>query len=362
MRVVLFTRAPDDHILLLAMHHIVTDMWSLALMMYEMDLLYQAERSGRPASLKPLRAQYADHVRRQAEMLSGPEGERLWAFWRDALAGELPALDLPTDRPRPPTLSGRGSLRSLRLGADLTQALKALARAHGTTLYTTLLAAFQVLLHRYTGQDDILVGSPKAGRTRRMARVVGYFINPVVLRANVSDNPTFSRFLKQMHQTVQDAFAHDTYPFPLLVERLQPERDPSRSPLFQAAFAWQKTTRLVDGQGMASMVLGQRGSLTLSSAPLEAVPLEQRATPFDLTLLIAETERELGAAMEYSTDLFDGATIERMLGHYRTLLEAIVADPDRPIAELPLLTPAERHQLLVQWNDTAVEMPLDQPV
>jgi len=360
MRVKLFTRSPQDHILLLAMHHIVTDMWSMALIMYETNLLYQEEITGVPAPLKPLRFQYTDYVQWQEEMLAGPEGERLWEFWRKQLAGELPVLNLPTDRPRPPIQTERGALQSLRLGTELTQALKSLAKAHGATLYMTLLAAFQVLLHRYTGQEDILVGSPKAGRNRRVARLVGYFINPVVLRADLSGNPTFSTFLKQVRQTVLDAFEHDAYPFPLLVERLQPERDPSRPPIFQVVFAWQKTTRLVDGQGMASFVLGLGGSkLELGGTPLEVVSLEQRVTPFDLTLLVTEAGRELGAAIEYNVDLFDAATIRRMLGHLRTLLEGIVADPEQRVSDLPLLTEDERRQVLVEWNATAADYPQD---
>ena len=363
MRVNIFSLSPQEYLLLLMMHHIVTDMWSLALIMYEVSQFYREEVTGEPPTLKPLRAQYTDYVRWQAEMLAGPEGERLWAYWQKQLAGELPVLNLPTDRPRPPVQTDRGAAQSVRFSAELTQALKSLSKAHGATLYMTVLAAFQVLLHRYTGQEDILIGSPKAGRSRKVARMVGYFINPVVLRADLSGNLTFSTFLRHVRQTVLDAFEHDAYPFPLLVERLQPARDPSRSPLVQVMFSWQKTTRLVNSQRMTSFALGERGGgMKLGGLQLEAVALEQRVTPFDLTLLMAEADRELGAAVEYNVDLFDAATIRRMLGHLRTILESIVADPDQRISALPLLTEGERRQLLVEWNDTAADYPQGQCV
>ncbi len=354
MRVVLFTRSVGDYIALMAMHHIVTDLWSLAIIMSELGVLYSAERAGTPASLKPPRAEYTDYVRWQAEMLDSPEGERFWAYWRRQLSGELSVLNLPTDRPRPPIQTYRGATRSLRFDQDLTQKLKLLSKASGTTLFRTLLAAFQVLLHRYTGQEEILVGSPKASRSRNWARVVGYFVNPVVLRANLAGNPPFSIFLNQVRQTVQESFEHGTYPFPLLVERMQPARDFSRSPLFQVMFAWQKTTRMIDSQGMTSFALNEtKGLMQLGDLPFEVVALEQRIVPFDLTLLMAEAGDELAASIEYNTDLFDADTIMRMLAHFQILLEGIVADPDQRLSELPLLTEAERSDLLVEWNRTA---------
>ena len=251
----------------------------------------------------------------------------------------------------------------MRFSAELTQALKSLAKAHGATLYMTVLAAFQVLLHRYTGQEDILVGFPKAGRRRKMTRVMGYFINPVVLRADLSGDPTFSAFLDQVRQTVLDASDHDAYPFPLLVERLQPARDPSRLPLIQVMFSWQKTTRLVDSRRMTSFALADEGKgMDLAGLSLEVVALEQRPTPFDWTLLVGEAGEGLGVTVEYNTDLFDAATIARMLGHFQTLLKGIVAAPEQHVSALPLLTEAEWQQLLVEWNDTAADYPQDRCV
>jgi amino acid adenylation domain-containing protein len=360
MRVNLFTRSTQDHILLLMLHHIVTDMWSLAMLIYETSLLYQAEKTGVPARVKPFRAQFADHVRWEAEMLAAFEGERLWAYWQEQLAGELPVLNLPTDRPRPSVQTDRGSAQSVQFSAELTQSLKALAQARGATLYMIVLAAFQVLLYRYTGQEDILVGSPKARRRREMARVMGYFVNPVVLRADLAGDPSFLAFLDQVRQTVEVAFEHDAYPFPLLVERLQPGRDPSRPPLFQVMFAWQKTTRLLDNKRMTSFALAKEGrGMEVGGFPLEIVALEQRPMPFDWTLLVGESDKGLAVTLEYNVGLFDAATIGRTLKHFHTLLEGIVAAPEQCISALPLLTEAEQWQLLGAWNDTTADYPQD---
>ncbi|MDY7076207.1 MAG: amino acid adenylation domain-containing protein [Chloroflexota bacterium] len=360
LRVTVFTQSPCNHLALLCMHHIVTDMWSLALTMYEVAQFYRAEVTGEPPKLKSPRAQYSDYIRWQAEMLAGPEEERLWDYWRERLAGELPVLSLPTDRPRPLVQTDRGAAETLRFSPQLTERLKTLSRAHEAPLYVIALAAFQVLLHRYTGQEDIIVGFPKASRTRKMARVMGYFINPVAMRANLSGNPTFSAFLDQVRQTVEVASEHDAYPFPLLVEQLQPTRELSRPPIFQVMFSWQKTTRLVDSRRMGSFALGERErGMELGGLPLEAVALPHRVTPFDMTLLMAEAGDELAATVEYNTDLFDAVTIRRMLRHFKTLLAGIAADPERAISYLPLLTDSERHQLLVEWNDTTAKYPQD---
>ncbi|MGE3439173.1 MAG: condensation domain-containing protein [Blastocatellales bacterium] len=352
LRVFLFTRSAREHIVLLATHHIVADLWSVAVVMSELGELYSAENAGAPVAFKPLQTRYTDYVRQQAESLAGPEGERLWAYWRKRLDGAATVLNLPTDRPRPPVQTDRGAAVTLRLGQAVSQGLKALARAHGATPYMTLLAAFQTLLHRYTGQEDILVASPIMGRGREYAGLVGYFVNPLVLRTDFSGDPPFSSILAQTRQTALEAFEHGAFPFPLLVERLQPARDPSRPPLVQVVFAWQQTTRLVSSQAMASFALGESrgGRLELGKLEFESRSLEHRVAPFELMLLMAETGDELAATMEYNTDLFDGATIGRMLGHFQTLLEAIVAGPERRVSELPLLTEKELRQELVEWN------------
>ncbi|HPL27155.1 MAG TPA: condensation domain-containing protein, partial [Anaerolineae bacterium] len=203
MRVTLFEGAAAGPVLLVALHHIITDLWSQAILSFELGALYTEESGGPAAPLKPLAMQYTDHVRAQAELLAGPEGEALRWYWLEQLSGDLPALGLCTDRPRPPRQTYRGASASLRLSDGLAQGLRALSQAHGATLYATLLAAFQVLLHRYTGQEDILVGSPTAGRRPRLAGVVGYFVNPIVLRADLGGDPTFADFLRQVQATSQ---------------------------------------------------------------------------------------------------------------------------------------------------------------
>ncbi|HYP26892.1 MAG TPA: amino acid adenylation domain-containing protein [Blastocatellia bacterium] len=359
LRITLFTRAAREHILLLVAHHIAVDFWSLGVLLRELAMLYEAEKGGASAALAPLTLQYTDYVRWQAEMLRGPEGERLWAYWRGQLAGELPTLNLPTDRPRPSVQTYRGASQSFKLGRGLTDELKALARAHNATLYTVLLAAFQVLLHRYSGEEDILVGSPTAGRARAEFRdIVGYFVNPVVLRADLSGDPAFDRFLDSVRQTVLCALSHQDYPFNLLVERLQPDRDPGRPPLFQVMFVFHKAPSL-DEEGLASFALGEGGAkIRLGDLSLESAPLRQQIAQFDLTLAMAEAEGGLSGSLQYNTDLFDGPTISRIVENFKCLLTAVVTEPRRQVSQLPLLSESER-RLLVEWNQTRADFPDD---
>ncbi|HEX8651125.1 MAG TPA: non-ribosomal peptide synthase/polyketide synthase [Pyrinomonadaceae bacterium] len=364
LRVRLFTRSTHEHVLLLVVHHIVADLWSLAVLLDELRLLYTAKGTDTPsANLAPLELQYTDYVRWQEEMLQGAEGASDWAYWEKQLTGELPVLELPADRPRPPVQTYRGASQSVRLSAGLTAALKTLGQQRGATLYMTLLAAFYVLLHRYTGQEDILVGSPTAGRGRSgLAGLVGYFVNPLVMRARLFGNPTFETFLDQVRRSVLAGFEHQDFPFALLVERLQPVRDPSRSPLFQTMFVLQKA-HLLNEEGLAAFALGEAGArMKLGELELESVALDQRAAQFDLTLTMAEADDHLAASFEYNTDLFEAATIRRMLRHFQTLLEGIVTDPGARLSSLPVLTASERHQLLCERNDTKADYPQEQCV
>ena len=358
LRVQLFARAENDHLILLSVHHIVADFWSLSVLTNELGLLYTAEVSGAPAQLPATQLQYADYVRQQDEMLNSPEGERLWAYWQEQLAGELPVLNLPTDKARPPAQTYNGSSAAFKLSEELTQGLKDLSRAHGATLYMTLLAAFQTLLYRYTGQPDIVVGSPTAGRNQNgLAGLVGYFVNPVALRAKPSAAASFTSFLAQTKQTVLSALEHQDYPFPLLVERLQPERESSRSPLFQAMFILQKA-HLLNEEGLTSFSLGEAGPrVKLGALELESVALEQRISQFDITLAMVESGDTLSASLQYNTDLFEAATISKMVEHLKTLLQGIVTRPQQPLSELPLLTQAEERQLLIEWNQTEASYP-----
>jgi amino acid adenylation domain-containing protein/non-ribosomal peptide synthase protein (TIGR01720 family) len=358
LRINLFKRSTDEYVLLLVVHHIITDFWSLALFMHELCELYAAFKDGLPAQTKSFRAQYADFVRWQDELLRGVDGERLRRYWHRQLTGELPALDLPTDRPRPPVQTYRGASLPFKLDAGLVRKLKTLARGQGATLYMALLAAFSVLLHRYTGQAEVLVGSPTTGRSHaEFAEIIGYFVNPVVLRADFAGDLSFVELLNQMRQTVLDAFEHQDYPFAKLVEELQPARDLSRSPLFQVMFILQKA-HLQDDAGLSSFALGEAGArIQLCHLELESMALEQRVAQFDLTLAIAESGDGMAASMEYNVGLFDAATIERLAGHLRTLLEEIVAAPMCRVSELPLLDEAERQRVLSEWNQTRAEFP-----
>jgi amino acid adenylation domain-containing protein/non-ribosomal peptide synthase protein (TIGR01720 family) len=357
LRVHLFKRSGGEHVLLLIAHHIAADFWSLELLLDELCEVYAALKEGRPAKLNPVPAHYRDFVSWQEEMLQGPEGERLRRYWLRQLAGELPALDLTTDRPRPPAQTYRGASLSFKLSAGLTRQLKALARRHGATLYTVLLAAFSALLHRYTGQGEILIASPTAGREQAgFAGVVGYFVNPVVIRTYVSRDLSFAAFLDQVRQTALDAFEHQNYPFARLVEDLQPSRDQSRPPLFQAMFILQKA-HLLDEQGLSSFALGEAGApVQLNGLTLEPMALERRVAQFDLTLAMAEAGVEMLASLEYNTDLLDAATVERLAGHLQTLLGSVVAAPSERVSELPLIDERER-RLLSEWNRTRAEFP-----
>lgn len=341
----LFARSADQHVLLFVFHHIVEDFWSLNLTLYELSRLYSAGKAGVAADLPPLPLQYTDYVRRQIDILVGPAGDELWGYWQRQLAGELPVLNLPTDRPHPPVQTYRGHNLTFTLSSALCQRLKLLSEARGVTLYMTLLAAFQVLLNRYTGQDDILVGSPMIGRNRaELAALVGYFVNPVAMRANLSGDPVFNDFLDQVRSTTLAAFEHQDFPFPLLVERLQPQRDPGRSPLFQVAFTLQKDLR--ENLSLINRTRGTPGALELDGTPLEPLPLEHHFAQFDLSLMVTERKAELEASFEYHVDLFDALTIDRMAGHFQTLLESVVADPGLPISQLHILTPTEQEELL----------------
>ena len=363
MRVNLFSRSPQEHILLLVIHHIVVDFWSLAVTLNELGTLYLAERAGRPASLRPLDLQYTDFVRWQAGMLAGPAGERLWDYWKQKLAGPLPVLNLPTDRPRPPIQMFRGAQHDFTLDPDLARRLKRFAKAEGVTLYMVLLATFEVMLYQHSGQEDILVASPMAGRSRaEFEGIVGFFANPVVLRADLSGNPTFRAFLGQVRQTVLAALDHQDYPILRLAQRLRPPRDLSRPPLCQAMFVLDKPHRVAElaVPGFAGGETGLR--MSLGGFEMELIPLERRAATLDLVMLIIETTGPLATSIRFNADLFDAATIARMAGHFHALLESVIRDPATAIGDLEILTDAERRQLLIEFNDTKADYPNDRCV
>jgi amino acid adenylation domain-containing protein len=347
-RVLLYKRASDDHILLLNVHHISVDLWSLSVLLDELRILYSSD-----SPLPPLKASYHDFIRWQDDILSGSEGKTLRAYWCKKLSGELPILNLPTDYRRPPIQTYKGASYAFRIGKNPTRKIREIARNAKATMYMTLMAAFHVLLYRYTGQTDILVGSPAAGRSRAVfADIIGYFANPVVIRSELSDNLLFSDFLEQMRETILDALTYQNYPFQLLVEQLQPERDPSRSPLFQVMFVLEKPHRL---QASAPFVTKESGArMNLGGLKLESLATDQRIAQFDMTLMMVEAEGGLSASLEYNTDLFTAATIRRMAEHFQNLLDSITSDPHQKISELSILSEIELRQLSEMQGDIPI--------
>ena len=342
-RTTLFAQGGGDHHLVLSAHHIVGDFWSIALLMDELGRFYAAERANRPSSfVAEPELRYTDFVRWQAGHLAGPEGDRLLAYWGEALAAPLPVLDLPTDRPRPAVRTHRGGTRNLTVDADLTARLADLGEAAGASLYITILATFQVLLARLTGQDDVIVGSPVAGRDRaRLTDVVGYFANPLPIRASLAGDPTFADFLAQVKRTVFAGFEHQDLPFAAMAERFAAGRDPSRPPIFQVAFVFQRAQKLAE-DGLTPFVLrGEGATLTMGDFALESVALDLGASQFELTLAAAETEAGLALTLEYNADLFDAATADLILARLEILMRSVVADPEGRTSRLAILPQAE---------------------
>ena len=346
LRVTLLRLGAEEHVLLVTMHHIVSDGWSMGIFIREFAILYEAFSMGAPSPLPEQPVQYADFAHWQRQWLTGEVLETQINYWKEQLAGAPPVLELPTDCPRPPVQTYRGTHYSFVLPKTLTEKLNGLSQREGGTLFMTLLATFVTLLSRYSNQEDIVVGSPIANRNRReIESLIGFFVNTLVLRTNLKGNPSFLELLQRVQQVALDAYAHQDLPFEQLVDALQPERNLSHSPLFQVMFILQN----------APMEKLELPGLTLT--PLE---MESITAKFDLTLSMEETDRGLRGTLEYNSDLFDRTTMTKMAKHFQTLLEAIVANPQQRISELPLLSEAERHQLLVEWNDTQAKYPQDQ--
>ncbi|HET9587877.1 MAG TPA: AMP-binding protein, partial [Anaerolineales bacterium] len=359
LRALLFKKnQKTEHILLLSMDHIITDFWSMTVLARELLALYKANKAGKEMSLAPLPARYSDYVRWQTTILEGPREEKLWNYWREQLGGEFPVLNLPTDRPRTPIQTYRGDSRRISIDGELYTQLRDLSQEQGATLFTTLLAAFQTLLHRYSHQERFLVGSVTAGRGHaELANLIGYFINPVALRADFSGNPSFTEVLQRVRRTVLGAFEHQDYPPALLAKRLGIQRDPSRPPLFETMFILQKAHE-AEVQPLSPFALGIGGArLEVDGLVLESIALGGEPAQFDLTMMMAETEPGLAAALQFNTDLFGAATIERMLEHFHSLLQEIAADPHKAVAAYSLLSETERRQLLIDWNQTQIGYP-----
>ncbi|HVR99684.1 MAG TPA: amino acid adenylation domain-containing protein, partial [Thermoanaerobaculia bacterium] len=338
-RGLLLRRADADHAVLFAFHHVIFDGWSVGIFLRELGALYTAGLAGKPSPLPSLPLQYADFAVWQRQWLQGEVLERQMGYWRRALA-DLPLLGLPTDHPRPAVPSSRGGTVHLSLGRELTRAVRDLGRRRGATPFMVLLAAFHALLQRYTGEDDVAVGTPIANRNRgEIEGLIGFFVNVLVLRGDLSGDPGFRALVDRAREVSLGAFAHQDLPFEKVVEKLQPERDLGRNPLYQVGF--QVMNAPASGLEMPE----------LTPAPLSSA---EPAAKFDLSLSLTEGA-EIAGMLDYDAILFERATAWRIAGHFRTLLAGAVADPSKRLSELPLLTPAEEHQLLAEWNDAAAE-------
>jgi amino acid adenylation domain-containing protein len=345
LRAALVRETDRSHVLVLMMHHIASDGWSVGILLEELAALYRANRSGANPDLPALPIQYADYAVWQREWLRGDVEEKQIAYWKQRLSGELPLLAIPTDRPRPARQTFGGAQERRTMTRALADKLEALSRESGSTLFMTLLAGFGVLLSRLSGQEDILIGTPLAGRNRGETEdLIGFFVNTLVLRIDLSGDPTFRELLGRVRERSLEAYAHQDLPFERLVEELQPERDLAHSPLFQVMFAFENYPIAYPG---------------LPGLTLENVDLDTVVSNFDLTLDVSLTEKGLAGSLEYNSDLFESSTAGRWLANLEVLLEGIAAAPDRRLSELPILTRAERDRLLGAWNATAAEVPSD---
>ncbi|HEX6292585.1 MAG TPA: amino acid adenylation domain-containing protein [Herpetosiphonaceae bacterium] len=354
LRARLLRVADDEHVFLLTMHHIVSDGWSMGVFVRELATLYESFAHDRPqrvpmpkghphgTGLPDLPIQYVDFAAWQREWLKGDVLDRQMAYWKEQLGGDLPVLELPTDHPRPPVQTFHGATLYFALPKSLSDALAGLSRSEDVTLFMTLLAAFQIVLARYTSQEELLIGSPIAGRTRpELEGLIGFFVNTLVLRTDLSGNPTVRELLQRVRKVTLGAYAHQDLPFEQLVEELHPERDMSRNPLFQAMFVLQN-------------VPSQAQKLT--DLTLRYVEASSGTAKFDVWFSLEERSDGLGGIVEYNTDLFEEATIQRMIGHFETVLAGMVANPEQRLFAIELMTQAERRQL-AEWNATTTEYP-----
>jgi len=340
-RATLLQLADDEHVLLLTMHHIVSDGWSMSVLVREAATLYQAYVEGREAALPEVHVQYGDFACWQREWLTGEVLEEQLSYWRQQLGGAPGELELPVGRVRPQTPSYRGTMETLALSEELTESLQALNRSEGATLFMTFVAAFKALLYRYTGQTDIVVGTPVAGRNRaEIENLIGFFVNTLPLRTDLSGDPTFRELVKRVRDVALGAYAHQDVPFERLVEELHPERHLGRAPLIRVMLVLQNTPL---------------ESLALPDLSFTMVSATKSMSEFDLVINAQETERGLFISFEYNTDLFEATTIRRLLEQFNLLLAGAVAQPEQRVSELPLLTELEKRQLLSEWDRSAVE-------
>ncbi|HEX8293413.1 MAG TPA: amino acid adenylation domain-containing protein, partial [Pyrinomonadaceae bacterium] len=336
LRVKLLRLSEEEHILLLTMHHIISDGWSIGIFIRELAALYEAFADGRPSPFAHPPLQYVDYALWQREQLQAGALDEQLSYWKQTLAGAPALLELPTDRPRPPAQSFSGARQELVIPRSLAEALRAVGERANATLFMTLLAAFEVLLYRYTGQPDVVVGVPVSGRDRpEIEASIGFFVNTLPLRTGLYGNPTFGELLGRVRAATLGAFDHPEVPFEKLVEVLQPNRDLSHAPLFQVLFNLQNFGA---------------GRLEMHGLALTQIEVDTGTSKFDLTLNLTETAEGMAGWLDYNTDLFDAPTVERMAGHLLEILKGVAAGPGTRLDELSLLTPRERQELLVEWN------------
>jgi amino acid adenylation domain-containing protein len=344
LRATLYVIGSSDYVLLLVMHHIVSDGWSMGVLYRELSALYTAYAAGRPSPLDELPVQYPDFALWQKQLLQGETFDEVLNYWKTQLAGAPELLNLPTDRPRPAMQTYRGAVHGIILDPRIYESLRALARSEEATSFMVMLAAFKALLWRYTGEPDVVVGTPVAGRTRvELEPLIGFFVNTLVLRTDLSGDPSFRELVGRVRETTLGAYANQDMPFERLVEELRPERDLSRNPLFQIMFSLQSA------DGTSPQQSSEAGTLSFTADTAK----------FDLTMAVVEANHTASVSVEYNTDLFASATIERMLEHFRCLLEGIARQPGTRLSKLSLLTEAERQQVLVEWNQTDAPFPRD---
>jgi amino acid adenylation domain-containing protein/non-ribosomal peptide synthase protein (TIGR01720 family) len=344
-RTTLIELGDDDHLLVICMHHIVSDGWSLGIFASELSEIYTAFVDEREPKLEPLDLQYADFAAWQRRWFRDEELERQLSYWKDHLAGAPAALELPTDHPRPPIQTFEGAAVNFTIPRDLSDAVRDLARRHNVTTFMLGLAAFTTLLHRYTGAADIVVGTPIAGRNRsEIEGLIGFFVNTLVMRTDLSGDPTFREVMMRVRDVALGAYAHQDLPFEKLVEEMKPPRDLSHAPLFQVAFGFQNTPT---------------PEFELTGLRIDLPDLEDTSAKFDLSMDMVETDEGLGGSLNYATALFERETIEEMIAHLKTLLRAAVDRPDTPLSELRILEDEERERIVRGLNDTGADLPTD---
>ena len=353
VRLELFRTGDEAHVALLSMHHIISDAWSVAVLMQDLIEYYFSAKAGRTARVEPLPASYADFVTWEKAHLESAAAETRLDYWTKQMAGAPPVLDLPTDRPRPAVQSFNGGTLGFQLDEELTEQISELSKSQSATMFTTLLSGYEILLHRYCRQDDLVVGVPLAGRNQPdLQGVVGYFINPVPLRSHIEDDPTVAAYLDRNRDQINGALEHQQYPLGRLVDKLKLPRDPGRSPLFQVTFSMERIPG-IDEQGIAVFLIGQGGhTFHVGDLSMETVDLTTRQAQFEITLVVEEAGGQLFGCWQYNRDLFDAETIAELNELYAQVLRGMVANPEAKISEIELLSETEQQKLLTEWNPT----------